>query len=64
MIFGICLVKHTSVVSALSPSSPALQVISSARIRELNYERNVAREMAVLQLMSHPGVARLVSSFR
>jgi hypothetical protein len=41
-----------------------MQIISSAKIAELNYEMNVEREMAILQLLAHPGIARLISSFR
>ena len=38
--------------------------ISTDTIRALSYEASVQREIAVLRLVSHPGVARLVSSFR
>ena len=40
------------------------QIISTAKIRELCYEKSVQREIAVLRIVSHPGVARLISSFR
>ena len=30
----------------------------------LGYEQNVLREISVLQILSHPGIARMVSSFR
>ncbi|EJK74205.1 hypothetical protein THAOC_04131 [Thalassiosira oceanica] len=42
----------------------AVKVVSTARIEELGYEASVEREIAVLRTLSHPGVARLVSSFR
>eukprot|EP00601_Ochromonadales_sp_CCMP2298_P017581 CAMPEP_0173241834 /NCGR_PEP_ID=MMETSP1142-20121109/14597_1 /TAXON_ID=483371 /ORGANISM="non described non described, Strain CCMP2298" /LENGTH=256 /DNA_ID=CAMNT_0014173221 /DNA_START=47 /DNA_END=814 /DNA_ORIENTATION=+ len=42
----------------------AVKVVQAARIRELGYAPSVAREMAVLQVLSHPGVARLISAFR
>ena len=42
----------------------AVKVISTTKIRELGYEASVQREIAVLRVLSHPGIARLVSSFR
>ena len=42
----------------------AVKVISTERMRALGYERAVAREIAILRLVAHPGVARLVSAFR
>jgi len=42
----------------------AAKVVSSDTIRRLGYERSVEREVAVLRRMAHPGVARLVASFR
>lgn len=32
--------------------------------QELNYERSVTNEIACLRILSHPGIARLISSFR
>lgn len=42
----------------------AVKIVQAAKIAELSYRASVVREMAVLQLLSHPGVARLVSAFR
>jgi len=42
----------------------AVKIISTEKIREYGYESSVQREIAVLRLLSHPGIARLVSSFR
>ncbi|GKZ00406.1 hypothetical protein MPSEU_000993600 [Mayamaea pseudoterrestris] len=42
----------------------AVKVISTEKIRELGYESSVQREIAVLRILSHPGIARLISSFR
>lgn len=42
----------------------AVKVIDTARLVELGYEACVNREIAVLRLLSHPGIARMVSSFR
>jgi serine/threonine protein kinase len=42
----------------------AVKVISTEKIQEFGYEFSVKREIAVLRMISHPGVARLVSSFR
>lgn len=42
----------------------AVKIISTDKIRELSYETSVQREIAVLRLLSHPGIARLISSFR
>ena len=42
----------------------AVKVISTAKIQEFGYEYSVKREIAVLRMLSHPGIARLVSSFR
>lgn len=42
----------------------AVKIISTEKIRQLGYEASVQREIAVLRLLSHPGIARLVSSFR
>ncbi len=42
----------------------AVKVIARSKITELGYEANVTREIAALRIVSHPNVARLVSSFR
>ncbi|CAM9303063.1 unnamed protein product [Choristocarpus tenellus] len=42
----------------------AVKTISTDRIEELRYERSITNEIACLQVLSHPGIARLVSSFR
>jgi serine/threonine protein kinase len=42
----------------------AVKIISTEKIREMGYEASVQREIAVLRVLSHPGIARLVSSFR
>lgn len=42
----------------------AVKIISTDKIHEMSYETSVQREIAVLRLLSHPGVARLISSFR
>ncbi|CAM9104545.1 unnamed protein product [Discosporangium mesarthrocarpum] len=42
----------------------AVKIIGTERIEELRYERSVVNEIASLQVLSHPGIARLVSSFR
>ena len=45
-------------------SEYAVKIISTERIKEMGYETSVQREVAVLRVLSHPGIARLVSSFR
>jgi serine/threonine protein kinase len=42
----------------------ATKIISSETMARLGYERSVEREVAVLRRMTHPGVARLLASFR
>jgi Protein kinase domain len=42
----------------------AVKMISAKSMRENAYHASVIREMAMLQLFSHPGIARLVSAFR
>ena len=42
----------------------AVKIISTDKIHELGYETSVQHEIAVLCVLSHPGIARLVSSFR
>lgn len=42
----------------------AVKIISTQKITEMGYEMSVQREIATLHVMSHPGIARLISSFR
>jgi serine/threonine protein kinase len=42
----------------------AVKVVATEKIRELGYEASIQREIAVLRILAHPGIARLVSSFR
>lgn len=42
----------------------AVKIISTEKIKEMGYEASVQRELAVLRVLSHPGIARLISSFR
>jgi serine/threonine protein kinase len=42
----------------------AVKIISTEKIKEMGYEASVQRELAVLRIMSHPGIARLISNFR
>lgn len=42
----------------------AVKIVTSSKIQEFQYLASVVREMAVLQILSHPGIARLVSTFR
>jgi serine/threonine protein kinase len=42
----------------------AVKIISTEKIKEMGYEASVQRELAVLRVLSHPCIARLVSSFR
>lgn len=42
----------------------AVKVIKTELIRERSYEMSVQREITALQMLSHPGVARLIASFR
>lgn len=41
-----------------------MKVVTASKIQEFHYLASVVREIAVLQMLSHPGVARLVSTFR
>ncbi|OEU08472.1 kinase-like protein, partial [Fragilariopsis cylindrus CCMP1102] len=45
-------------------SEYAVKVISTEKIKEMGYEASVQRELAVLRMLSHPGISRLISSFR
>lgn len=40
------------------------KVVSTQKIVEMGYEASINREITVLRTMTHPGVARLISSFR
>ena len=42
----------------------AAKVLRSQLMTELGYERSVRREIAVLRQLAHPGISRLVASFR
>ena len=42
----------------------AVKVVSTQKIEELGYEQSINREIAILRTLSHPGISRLVSSFR
>jgi hypothetical protein len=42
----------------------AVKVIDTKTMESLGYEVSVNREICVLRMLSHPGIARLVSSFR
>jgi serine/threonine protein kinase len=42
----------------------AVKIISTRTMAELGYEASVRREIAVLSVLTHPNVARLVSAFR
>ncbi|KAL7580861.1 hypothetical protein ACA910_001130 [Epithemia clementina (nom. ined.)] len=42
----------------------AVKIVSMEKIRSLGYQASIKREIAVLHLLSHPGIARLISSFR
>jgi len=45
-------------------SEYAVKIISTEKIQEMGYESSVQREIATLKILSHPGIARLISSFR
>ena len=42
----------------------AVKVVSAEKIRQEGYEANIEREIAILKLMDHPCVSRLISSFK
>ena len=42
----------------------AVKLISEEKIQELGYLSNVKREIAMLRVLTHPNIARLLSSFR
>mmetsp|Transcript_8132 Transcript_8132/g.15309 ORF Transcript_8132/g.15309 Transcript_8132/m.15309 type:complete len:1234 (+) Transcript_8132:111-3812(+) len=41
-----------------------IKIVSTQKIAELGYERSINREIAILGLMGHPCISRLISSFR
>lgn len=61
-------VKYVRLIEKTKPRSQwpeyAVKVVSTEKIRALGYEASIQREIAVLRFLSHPGIARLVSSFR
>ena len=42
----------------------AVKIVSTEKISALGYEQSINREIAILRIMSHPGIARLISTFR
>lgn len=42
----------------------AVKIISSSKISEHSYYFSTVREIALLKVLSHPGIARLISAFR
>lgn len=42
----------------------AVKIVSTQKIEELGYEQSINREIAILRTLSHPGISRLISSFR
>jgi len=42
----------------------AVKIINTTTMQELGYEASVNREICVLRMLGHPGIARLISSFR
>ena len=42
----------------------AVKMVSTQKIEELGYEQSINREIAILRTLSHPGISRLISSFR
>lgn len=42
----------------------AVKIINTKTMEDLGYEASVNREICVLRMLSHPGIARMVSSFR
>jgi len=42
----------------------AVKVINTKTMEELGYEASVNREICVLKMLSHPGIARMVAAFR
>lgn len=42
----------------------AVKIVSTQKIEELGYEQSINREIAILRVLSHPGISRLISAFR
>jgi len=42
----------------------AVKVISTEKIKAMGYEASIQRELAILRVLSHPCIARVISSFR
>jgi serine/threonine protein kinase len=42
----------------------AVKIIDAKKVLEYHYELSVLREMAVLQVLVYPGIARLISAFQ
>ncbi|KAK1739503.1 3-phosphoinositide-dependent protein kinase [Skeletonema marinoi] len=42
----------------------AVKIVSTQKIEALGYEQSINREIAILRTISHPGISRLISSFR
>jgi serine/threonine protein kinase len=42
----------------------AVKIVSTQKIEEMGYEQSISREIAILRILSHPGISRLISSFR
>ena len=42
----------------------AVKIVSTQKIEALGYEQSINREIAILRTFSHPGISRLISSFR
>ena len=61
-------VRYARLIDKSKPRSQwpeyAVKVVSTEKIQEMGYEASIQREMAILRVLSHPGIARLVSSFR
>lgn len=64
--FGV--VKYARKIVQPEPRSKwpeyAVKIVSTQKIHDFGYEQPIQREIAILQLMTHPGIARLVSSFQ
>ena len=55
---------HSSAKSVHAFCTDPLWRFLHSTIQELNYERSVTNEIACLRILSHPGIARLISTFR
>lgn len=42
----------------------AVKIVSTSKIEELGYSSSINREISILSMLSHPNIARLISSFR